>query len=74
MKMIVYLAGGSAQGWEIASLAPTFEPDPKNELAEFEKDSSKDWYETRMMVSTEGTIYTVSGTGIGPERERLRTA
>jgi hypothetical protein len=53
-----------AQGWDIAALAPPFEPDPANELADFEKSESKDWYQTRVLASPTGMIYTVSGTGI----------
>jgi hypothetical protein len=53
-----------AQGWEIASLAPPFEPDPANELADFEKSESNDWYQTRVLANPAGIIYTVSGTAI----------
>jgi hypothetical protein len=52
-----------ARGWEIATLAPPFEIDPANDAAELEKDAET-WYETRVLVGPDGTVYTVSGTGV----------
>jgi hypothetical protein len=54
------------QGWAIASLAPPFEPDPANNLADFEATRSKTWYETSVLVSPAGVIYTISSTGVAP--------
>jgi hypothetical protein len=54
------------QGWAIASLAPPLDPDPENNLADFEKSRSRTWYATRVLVSPAGMIYTVSSTGIIP--------
>ena len=50
-----------ANGWEIVSLAPTFEPAPDGDFAEFEK-SENEWYETRVLIGPGGMISTVSGT------------
>jgi hypothetical protein len=52
-----------ATGWEIAMLAPAFEPDPVGDAIAFEKDR-KTWYETRVLVGPGKMIYTVSGTGV----------
>ncbi len=54
-----------AQGWGIASLAPPMEPDPQSDFAASEKEMDE-WYETHVLVSTDGMIYTVSGTGSSP--------
>jgi hypothetical protein len=52
-----------AKGWEVAALAPPSEPDPAS--ASFEG-QQKSWYETRVLVGTDRTIYTVSGTSVSP--------
>ena len=49
-------------GWEVALLAPPFEADPDNG---FEK-NARGWYETRVLVGPDGSISTVSGTGVTP--------
>jgi hypothetical protein len=56
-----------ANGWEIVSLEPPYEPDPQNAKAdaEVEKDLET-WGQTRVLVSPDGTIFTVSSTGMSP--------
>jgi len=53
------------KGWEIASVAPPVEPDPGNDVGDFEKDQES-WYETRVLVDRRGSMFTVSGTAITP--------
>ena len=53
-----------ANGWEIVSLAPPFEPAPDGAFAEFEK-SEDEWYETRVLNGPGGMISTLSGTRSG---------
>ena len=50
------------KGWEIAKLAPPFEPDRPDEVPVFDKGNAT-WHETRVLVGPGGKIYTVSGTG-----------
>lgn len=50
------------RGWEVASLAPPFEPDPASGAEEFEA-GMKSWSTTRVLAGADGTIYTVSNTG-----------
>jgi hypothetical protein len=52
-----------ANGWEVASLAPPVEIDPANEAAELEK-GAEEWYETRVLVAADGSVYTVNGTAV----------
>jgi hypothetical protein len=54
-----------AKGWEVARLAPPYEPDPTSDAAGFEK-GYKDWNETRVLVGPGGAIYTVSDTAVSP--------
>ena len=49
----------------MAAIAPPVEPDPANELADFEKEQG-DWYDTRMLVGSRGAICTVSATAASP--------
>ena len=41
------------------------ESDPANDAKGFEE-GQKSWYETKVLVGAEGSIYTVSGTGVSP--------
>ncbi len=53
------------KGWATADLAPSFEPDPGNKLADVERQDDS-WYETRVMIGPAGTIYTASAVSIDP--------
>lgn len=53
------------KGWEVASLTPPVEPDPDGDAPEFEA-RDRSWYETRVLVGADGTVYTVSGTAVSP--------
>ena len=61
-----------AQGWEIASLAPPLEPDPENDIADFERDNRRHGTRPTFWLSPAGMIYTVSGTGISPGTRTTR--
>ena len=54
-----------AKGWEVASLAPPYEIDPANGVAELEN-RVETWNQTRVLVGPGGAIFTVSGTGVIP--------
>ena len=53
-----------ANGWEVASLAPSLEPDPGNDFGDYEK--QRGWSSTRVLVGPKGGIYTVSDSNVGP--------
>ncbi len=53
------------QGWQVAHLAPPIEPEPNNDLAEYEK-AQGSWYATHVMVGPGRTIYTASAVAISP--------
>lgn len=52
-------------GWKILDLAPPFQVDPDSDAPQFERDL-KAWADTRVLVGSNGTIYTVSRSGIYP--------
>jgi hypothetical protein len=54
-----------SKGWEIARIDPPLEPDPAGEFRDFERQQGQ-WYETRVLVSPGGAIYTVSSVSGSP--------